>query len=365
MKIAFYSPLKSPNHPVPSGDRLMARLLMKAMAMGGHDVSVVSELRSFTKQPDDPNQDAIVEAARQESEALATQWCRDGKPDLWFCYHPYYKAPDLLGPKLCEEFGIPYVTVEASYAPKRNAMGWQAVQDELLTTLEMAVVNICFTERDRDGLADASSSIHTTMLPPFIEADPFLENAPAPTTGKMITVAMMRAGDKLGSYQALANALALLPNNLHWTLDIVGDGPERATVEAMFSRFDRGRLVWHGQKTASEIALLHSRAALYVWPGHGEAYGLAYLEAQAAGLPVVAERIAGVPEVVKSGSTGILTPAGATTAYAQAIESLLTDESQRRQLSASARRFVMEERTLATAAERLNHILLQVKAPES
>ncbi|MGG2478788.1 glycosyltransferase family 4 protein, partial [Rhizobium sp. BR5] len=50
MKIAFYSPLKSPNHPVPSGDRLMARLLMKAMTMGGHDVFVASELRSFLKQ---------------------------------------------------------------------------------------------------------------------------------------------------------------------------------------------------------------------------------------------------------------------------------------------------------------------------
>ena len=40
MRIAFYAPLKSPNHPVPSGDRLMARLLIAALQRAGHDVEI-------------------------------------------------------------------------------------------------------------------------------------------------------------------------------------------------------------------------------------------------------------------------------------------------------------------------------------
>ena len=50
MKVAFYSPLKSPNHPGPSGDRLMARLLVAALRHGGAGVDIVSELRGFSRE---------------------------------------------------------------------------------------------------------------------------------------------------------------------------------------------------------------------------------------------------------------------------------------------------------------------------
>lgn len=365
MKIAFYAPLKSPNHPVPSGDRLMARLLMTAITMGGHDVSVASELRSFLKQPDDPARALLADEAEREIEIVTRRWRRDGVPDLWFCYHPYYKAPDLLGPELSKRFDIPYVSAEASYSPKRNGMGWQAVQDGLLAALNAAAINICFTARDREGLVRASPALRWAMLPPFIDAEAFLKNTPQPTPARLITVAMMRAGDKLDSYRALSEALALLPQDLDWTLDIVGDGPERTAVQAMFSAFPNHRLVWHGEKTAAKIAMLLSKASLYVWPGHGEAYGLAYLEAQAAGLPVVAEEVAGVPEVVKSGATGLLTPENDRTAYAEAIKTLLGDGRQREELARAARQFVRNERSLENAAKELNHILLQAKARRS
>ena len=365
MKIAFYSPLKSPNHPVPSGDRLMARLLMKAMTMGGHEVFVASELRSFLKQPDDPARTSLAEQATREIETIAQRWRQEGPPDLWFCYHPYYKAPDLLGPELAGRFDIPYITAEASYSPKRNGMGWQVVQDSLLAAVNQAAVNICFTARDRDGLMRASPALRWAMLPPFIDAGAFLTNTPRPEPTRLITVAMMRAGDKLNSYRALSEALALLPQHLDWVLDIIGNGPERGSVEAMFSGFPDRRLVWHGQKTANEIAALLSKASLYVWPGHGEAYGLAYLEAQAAGLPVVAEKVAGVPEVVKSGATGLLTPENDRAAYAEAIKTLLGDDGQREELAQAARLFVANERSLENAAAKLNHILLQAKARRS
>ena len=365
MKIAFYSPLKSPNHPVPSGDRLMARLLMTSMTMGGHEVSVASELRSFLKQADDPARTLLTDAAEREIETIAERWRKQGAPDLWFCYHPYYKAPDLLGPELGRRFDIPYVTAEASYSPRRNGMGWQAVQDELLATLNAAAVNICFTARDREGLLRASPTIHHATLQPFIDASAFLENEPRATPARLITVAMMRAGDKLDSYRALSEALALLPQEVHWMLDIVGDGPERVAVEALFSSFPAHRLVWHGEKTATEIAALLSKASLYVWPGHGEAYGLAYLEAQAAGLPVVAEEVAGVPEVVKSGTTGLLTPENDKAAYAGAIETLLGNDRRREEMARAARQFVKDERSLQNAAKELNHILLRAKARTS
>src|SRR3712207_2979896 len=47
MRIAFYAPLKPPDHPVASGDRAMARALIAALTIGGHDVGAVSAFRSY------------------------------------------------------------------------------------------------------------------------------------------------------------------------------------------------------------------------------------------------------------------------------------------------------------------------------
>lgn len=360
MKIAFYCPLKSPNHAVPSGDRLMARLLMEAMRLGGHEVHVVSELRSFLRQPEGEDAESLRMAAKAERDRITGEWLGNGKPDVWFCYHPYYKARDLLGPELCQHFGIKYVTAEASYSPKRNSMGWAQAQAELLADLRLAAVNICFTQRDRDGLVKAAADVSTAMLPPFIDASVFIRVSPSPTRYRMATVAMMRAGDKLASYQALAQALKQIPPDVPWTLDIVGDGPERDTVREHFDTIDQNRLIWHGERNAKDISEILSRASLYVWPGHGEAYGLAYLEAQAAGLPVVAERIAGVPEVVRDGETGILTEPGDIEAYSAALVKLMTDDATRQTMAQKARHFASVERSLQNAATTLNEILKRV-----
>lgn len=334
----------------------MARLLMQAMRISGHEVEVVSELRSFQREPEGSG-DTLQAEAEVEKQRIATNWLGDGKPDIWFCYHPYYKARDLLGPELCQRFGLAYVTAEASYSPKRNGMGWAETQSALLADLRLAATNICFTTRDFDGLSKADQGLRLAMLPPFIDASIFAKQSPSPTRYRLATVAMMRRGDKMSSYKALAEALKLLPSDLPWTLDIIGDGPERGEAQDLFGTIDAGRIVWHGEQRPEAIAHILSHACIYVWPGHGEAYGLAYLEAQAAGLPVIAERIAGVPEVVKDGETGILTPPGNVSAYADAIIKLMTEEALRHEMALKARHFACVERSIEQVAIMLNSIL--------
>ena len=101
MRIAFHAPMKSPNHPVPSGDRQMARLLMKALDHGGFDAELASRLRAFRAEPGPL--DGMKREAASEKARLGQAWAQHGKPDLWFTYHLYYKAPDLLGPDLARE----------------------------------------------------------------------------------------------------------------------------------------------------------------------------------------------------------------------------------------------------------------------
>ena len=66
MEIAFYAPLKAPDHPVPSGDRRMAGLLMAALRAAGHDVMLASRLRSYEGQGDAVSQAEIRAAIAPE-----------------------------------------------------------------------------------------------------------------------------------------------------------------------------------------------------------------------------------------------------------------------------------------------------------
>lgn len=353
MRVAFYAPMKSPNHPVPSGDRLMARLLIRALELAGHAVEVVSEFRSYAATPEAAA--ALEPAIRAEDERLRLKWQSAPRPELWFCYHPYYKSPDPFGPAISAEFAIPYVTAEASYAAKRDGTGWAAQQKRVGEAVLQAAVNICFTERDRAGLSAAFPAARLAGLKPFIDPALFEALSATPDPRRLVTVAMMRAGDKMESYAMLAKALRLIEDR-PWSLSIIGDGPMRHEVQALFADFS-SRVEWLGALGAAEIAGLLGRGGLYVWPGCGEAYGLAYLEAQAAGLPVVAQATAGVPAVVEAGVTGLLTPDGDVAAYAAAVAALLDDGEKREVMGQAARRFVLDERSLATAARALDGIL--------
>jgi glycosyltransferase involved in cell wall biosynthesis len=356
MRIAFYAPLKSPNHPVPSGDRQMARMLVAALRSSGHDVEIISELRSFSGSSAPGAHDEARQAAEVEIARISGTWSSGSAPDLWFCYHPYYKAPDFIGPILSRRFRLHYVTAEASWSRRRAVGGWRDSQVFIEEAVRHAALNICFREKDQAGLWSIAPEAKFAMLDPFIDVGPFRSVVPELTGRRIVTVAMMRPGDKLDSYRLLARALERIVH-LQWTLSIAGDGPCRNDLRSEFARLDPLRIEWLGEKTPAEMPEVYGKGCLYAWPGFGEAYGLAYLEAQAAGLPVVAQATDGVPNVVHDGRTGLLTDAGDALAFADALARLLEDPRLRRSMSAEARRFVIEERSFEVAATRLAAML--------
>src|SRR5262249_20191988 len=114
---------------------------------------------------------------------------------------------------------------------------------------------------------------------------------------------------------------------------------------------------WRGELAVEAVPSALGEGGIYVWPGCGEAYGMAYLEAEAAGMPVVAQATAGVPSVVQHRKTGLLTPEGNVQAYAAAIRELLLDDTKREAYGRAARNFVFEERSLKLAAMKLGLII--------
>ncbi len=356
MRIAFYAPLKSPDHGIPSGDRQMARALIKALEHAGHEVETVSQLRSFSKTP---HGQALHEEARREAVKIVRRW-RDAPPDLWFSYHPYYKAPDFLALEVLKSTNLPLVTAEASLATKRDRDDWRDSQKNIRELLRVSVANFYFTDRDLSGLKTGMSDDRLVRLPPFIDVGN--KNRPQTNTSKtvrLITVGMMRKGVKIDSYRLLAKALKRI-NAANWHLTIIGDGNHRDEVETLFGGFQAGKIEWAGLVAPNDVPKLLARSDVFVWPGFGEAYCLAYLEAQAAGLPVVAQNTHGVPFAVKQGETSILVDPGDDVAYAQAMLKLIENKSLRTRLGANAEKFVHNERNLENASVILDTVIKRV-----
>ncbi len=165
----------------------------------------------------------------------------------------------------------------------------------------------------------------------------------------------MRHGDKLASYRILGSALSRLLD-LDWSLEVVGDGAARREVEQALAPLGR-RVGWAGALAPLAVVRRLATADLCVWPAVNEAFGMALLEAQASGLPVVAGAGGGVGEIVVPEATGLLVPPGDAPAFADAVRSLIVDRGRRTAFAEAARRRVLAEHDLAPASRRLAAII--------
>lgn len=374
MRIAFYAPLKPPSHPVPSGDRRIGRALMRALALAGHEVGLAAQLRSWEGSGDAQEQARI----ERRGAALARRLLRgyearpETRPDLWFTYHLYHKAPDWLGPPVASALGIPYVVAEAALAAKQARGPWAAGYAAARAAVARADALIQLNGDDRGGLVEiVHSPARIRPLAPFLDVRPFAEarrrRKPLaarygldPRRPWLLTVAMMRDGAKLASYRVLADALQRVAD-LDWQLLVVGDGPARARVEASFEALPPGRVHRLGALKPQALPAIYAAVDLYLWPALHEAFGMAFLEAQAAGIPVVAGRERGVPELVRDGETGLLTPPGDGAAFAAAVRTLLHDGPRRAAMGQWAREHAAV-RDIVPAAAALDALLRQVVA---
>ncbi len=357
-RVAFHAPMKAPDHPSPSGDRHIARLTLQALSRAGFEATCVSRFRTLDMTGDPAAQARLQTEAQAEAARLIHELAA-APPALWFTYHCYYKAPDLIGPTVADALGIPYVISEASVSPKRHGGPWADFAALSDTAIARADKLFWTTARDRPALEAAGHGAKMIHLPAFLDPGPPPEDwrvAPRPpghSAGdplRLLTVAMMRPGDKLESYRRLAAALAHLPGD--WRLTVIGHGTAREPVLTLLAPFAR-RLTHIDDIDDPSLILPHYQAAgLLVWPGVNEGVGMVWLEAQAAGLPVIAEDGPAARAVIASTNSGggKLPPPDDPRAFAEAI---VEAAANRPALSCAARAHVEAQHSLDTAAATL------------
>lgn len=387
LRVAFYAPMKPPCHPAPSGDRRMARLLMAALDAAGCAVTLAAPFRAWDRGDNPHHSNRLEGLGRRWTGRLIRRWSAlpaDQRPQLWFTYHLYHKAPDWLGPSVAAALGLPYVVAEASVAAKQAAGRWAAGYAASVDAIRASAALFNLAGHDAAGVLPLLDDPRRLVpLAPFLDVAPYAAARAAaaahraacaarwglpPDEPWLLAVAMMRPGDKLASYRVLADALARLPVAAPWRLIVVGDGVARAAVMEMFGGGLAARCHFVGQMEESALVGLYAACDLLVWPALNEAYGMALLEAQAAGLPVVAGRTGGVPDVVADGATGLLTAVGDAAALAAAVGELLNAPQRRQAMGAAAAARVAARHSLPAAAGVLGDVLRRVVAgdwPES
>jgi len=155
-------------------------------------------------------------------------------------------------------------------------------------------------------------------------------------------------------HAVVLRALAALPADRRPDYLVIGDGPQRRPLEALAQSLGvADRVTFRGQLDHAEALGELARGHLFVMPGVEEPFGVAYVEAMAAGLPVIGAAGEGGPQDIAAAGDGmVVVPADDVAALAHAMEQLLGDPERLAALGAAARETVKRSFTWAACGAR-------------
>ena len=275
-----------------------------------------------------------------------------------FCSHPAVAA--LIVHRLT---GIPF-----SFTAHGSDLHVERRMLETKVRASAFAVTVCEFNREvivracGDGLRSKVHVVHCGVDAGYFRADPE-RRGDGPL--RIVCVASL---EEVKGHRFLVEACRILKaRGLAVRCDLVGSGPGRRTIEAQVEEAGlAGEVVFHGGQPRASVARLLAGMDAAVLASHPTAEGkregvpVALMEAMAAGLPVVASGISGIPELVDDGETGLLVPSGDPVALANALERLARDRALRRRLGEAGRRKVTREFSLQGNAEHLLRLFREV-----
>jgi glycosyltransferase involved in cell wall biosynthesis len=140
---------------------------------------------------------------------------------------------------------------------------------------------------------------------------------------------------------------------------MIGDGPMRPAIEALIAQYRLGDHV-HLAGERHDMLQAYRELDVLLSTSHSEAMPLAIMEAMACGLPVVATRVGGVPELVEHGGTGWLVGPGDADGLAGAVTRVLTRPGEHARMAQRARERVVERFDVSRQVEATAQLLLRL-----
>jgi N-acetyl-alpha-D-glucosaminyl L-malate synthase BshA len=210
---------------------------------------------------------------------------------------------------------------------------------------------------------DVPRSVPIEVIPNFVDTDRFAPGPPRVAELRALLGGSFEGGQRpavlvhVSNFRALKRVddvvriFAAVQKVRPAVLILVGDGPERSRVEALARQLcPAGRVVLVG-KMQSFVEILQM-ADVFLMPSESESFGLAALEALSCGVPVVASRVGGVPEVIPEGEVGYLAPVGDVTAMTDRVLRLLADPELHARMCRAARAHALAHYQTGPAVDR-------------
>lgn len=189
-------------------------------------------------------------------------------------------------------------------------------------------------------------------FPPGLREAPNVFQAPWAESGSPLKiVSVARLLERKGLHH-LMEAIAR-PTPLPVALTIVGTGSYQAELERLAQELDLGsRVHFAGFLQHRELADLYRSSDLFALPSQTESFGLVFAEAMATGLPILATRVGGIPELVRDGTDGVLVDAARPDQLRAALGELIARPSKRRAMGRAARQRIEASYSWRAIAER-------------
>ncbi len=216
--------------------------------------------------------------------------------------------------------------------------------------------NVCVSQ----GVADFSileiglTPHKLSVIPNGVDYEFFAAATPADLTqfgapqGSPVCITVGRLEEQKGIDVLLTAASLVLRDHRDCHFLIVGDGCDRAALENQATQLGIANSV-HFVGQRADVPNLLKASSVFVLPSRWEGMSNALLEAMAAGLPVVATAVEGSTELVRSGETGLLVPAGRSEELATAIRHVLDGAGRAREMAIAAQALARQGYTVESA----------------
>jgi colanic acid/amylovoran biosynthesis glycosyltransferase len=256
-------------------------------------------------------------------------------------------------------FGIAYTfTAHANdvFAPRPFAIGLDTLVNSAAAVVAVSDFGADFLRKQYPGSAQKICRIYNG-----VDLTAFPRATYDGTVPKIVSVG--RLIKKKGFADLIAACAQLSAAGVQFTCDIVGEGPlEKALAEQIATAELEQRVKLVGPETQHQIARRLACATVFALPCKVEAGGgmdnlpTVIMEAMAAGLPVISTRVAGVPEMVGDGITGLLVPPGDVTALMRAMRELLENRQRAQLFGANGHAIAREKFSIENSARALRDL---------